>query len=89
MIAKATKGGEFNLTPDISNGRTLPCRLAKTLLNGGLVVRLSQVASVLALGMKTHMRKKMEQNEEKLAENELLEVGDIGLDDDAAEHACP
>ena len=28
----------------------------------------------------------MEQNEEKLAENELLEVGDIGLDDDAAEH---
>ena len=44
---------------------------------------LSQVASVLALGMKPHVRKKMEQNEEKLAENELLEVGDIGLDDDA------
>ena len=49
-------------------------------------MRLSQVASVLALGMETHVRKKMEQNEEKLAENELLEVGDIGLDDDAAEH---
>ena len=56
------------------------------LLNGALFVWLSQVASVLALGMKPHVRKKMEQNEEKLAENELLEVGDIGLDDDAAEH---
>jgi hypothetical protein len=50
------------------------------------VVGLNQVASVLALGMKPHVRKTMEQNEEKLAENELLEVGDIGLDDDAAEH---
>ena len=28
----------------------------------------------------------MEQHEEKLAENELLEVGDLGLGDDAAEH---
>ena len=65
---------------------TVPCRLANMLSNGGLVVRLSQVASVLVLGMKPHVRKKMEQNEEKLAENELLEVGDIGLDDDAAEH---
>ena len=49
-------------------------------------MRLSQVASVLALGMKPHVRTKMEQNEEKLAENELLEVGDLGLGDDAAEH---
>ena len=49
-------------------------------------MRLNQIANVLALGMKPHVRKKMEQNEEKLAENELLEVGDIGLDDDAAEH---
>ena len=48
-------------------------------------MRLNQVASVLALGMKPHVRKQMEQNEEKLAENELLEVGDIGLDDDAPE----
>ena len=48
-------------------------------------MRLSQVASVLALGMKPHVRKKMEQNEEKLAENEPLEVGDIGLDDAAAD----
>ena len=36
--------------------------------------------------MKPRVRKKMEQNEEKLAENELLEVGDIGLDEAAAEH---
>ena len=35
--------------------------------------------------MKPHVRKNMEQNEEKLAENELLEVGDIGLDDAAAD----
>ena len=48
-------------------------------------MRLSQVASVLALGMKPHVRTKMEQNEEKLAENEPLEVGDIGLDDAAAD----
>ena len=60
--------------------------MAIMLLTRALFVRLSQVASVLALGMKPHVRKKMEQNEEKLAENELLEVGDIGLDDDAAEH---
>ena len=60
-------------------------RMAIMLLTRALFVRLSQVASVLALGMKPHVRKKMEQNEEKLAENEPLEVGDIGLDDAAAD----
>ena len=28
----------------------------------------------------------MEQNQERLAENEQFEVGDLGLGDDAAEH---
>ena len=61
----------LNLTPDSPNEYTVLRRMAIMLLTRALFVRLSQVASVLALGMKPHVRKKMEQNEEKLAENEL------------------
>ena len=43
------------VTPDSSNEYTVLRRMANTLLNGALLVRLSQVASVLALGMETHM----------------------------------
>ena len=63
------------------------------LLNGGLVVRLSQVASELALGLKPHLEPSFVLRERKLAELRLIPHGhpvqhdyhhEDGSDDDTA-----
>ena len=45
----------YILTPEFSKAYPVLRRMANMLLSGALVVCLNQVASVLALGLKTHM----------------------------------
>jgi len=52
------------------------------LLSGALFVRLNQVAIALALGMKPHVRKKMEAIGVVLHALHGVEVGHLGVEDD-------